>query len=53
MGVDEPMNYEQAVKDRNWREAMSREIEAVEKKWNLEAYKVATWAQSYWVKMGL
>lgn len=31
MGVDEPINYGQAVKERNWRDAMKREIEAVEK----------------------
>lgn len=31
MGVDEPVNYKCAAKDENWREAMRKEIEAVEK----------------------
>lgn len=31
MGVDEPVNYSQAAKKREWREAMEREIEAVER----------------------
>lgn len=31
MGVDEPVNYSQATKKREWREAIEREIEAIEK----------------------
>lgn len=30
MGVEEPMNYAQAVKDRNWKEAMEREMQSIE-----------------------
>lgn len=30
MGVDEPRNYTQAVKDCNWRKAMQREMESIE-----------------------
>lgn len=31
MGIDEPINYGQATKKREWRETMEREIEAVER----------------------
>ncbi|KAL8113434.1 hypothetical protein AgCh_020662 [Apium graveolens] len=31
MGVDEPMNYKQAVCDSNWRRAMKQEMDSIEK----------------------
>ena len=31
MGIDEPVSYGQAVKQQNWKEAMKREMEVVEK----------------------
>lgn len=31
MGVDEPVTYKQAVKDKNWRLVMNKEIESIEK----------------------
>lgn len=31
MGVEEPQNYEQAVKKKYWRLAMQRELESIEK----------------------
>lgn len=34
MGVDEPLNYEQAEKDKNWRIAMDNEIKSIEKNGN-------------------
>lgn len=30
MGVEEPMNYTQAVKDQNWKAAMEREMQSIE-----------------------
>lgn len=30
MGIEEPMNYAQAVKDRNWKAAMEREMQSIE-----------------------
>lgn len=30
MGIDEPRNYSEAAKDRNWRQAIMREMESVE-----------------------
>lgn len=37
MGVEEPANYKEAVKDMNWRRAMDAEIESIEKNgtWSL------------------
>lgn len=37
-GIDEPRNYEQAVTEQGWKEAMQTEIEAIEKNntWRLE-----------------
>lgn len=37
MGVDEPANFKQAVKDKNWTEAMKHEMESIEgnKTWRL------------------
>lgn len=31
MGVEEPQNFEQAVKERSWRSAMHKELESIEK----------------------
>ena len=37
MGVDEPANYKEATKDRNWNQAMKQELESIEanKTWRL------------------
>lgn len=37
MGIEEPMNFAQAVKDRNWKMAMEREMQSIEdnKTWKL------------------
>lgn len=31
MGIDEPANYKQAAKDKNWNLAMKQEMDSVEK----------------------
>lgn len=31
VGIDEPQNFEQAAKEKNWRVAMDNEIESIEK----------------------
>lgn len=42
MGVDKPVNYDQAAKNQCWREAMKKEIEVVEKNDTWELTQLST-----------
>lgn len=53
IAMDQPLNLKEAVTSKSWREAMKTEINAIVKKQDMEAYRLATGSQSNRIEMGL
>lgn len=53
MGIEEPMKYFEAVKDKNWRMAMKQEIASIERNNIWKFIKLPPGQKIYWLKVDL
>ena len=53
LAAEEPENYRKATTEKAWQEAMKSELEAIKKKKDMGAYRLASRSQVHWFEVGV